>query len=469
MIGIVSHAAYLPAYRISREEIATAWGGRAQAGRKVVMRFDEDPLTMAATAAWQCVASEREQQKRASLALYFASSTAPYQERLNASIIAALCDLDESAFVADFAASLRAGTTALMAAADRVAAGGGNVIVVAADAREAEPGSNEELTFSDAAAAIALGSEHVIAELIARVSRYDDFFETARRDRDDYVSSFEGKFSVDRGYLRSLRWAIQRVLEQAGVTAENITKLVVPAFDKRAHVTLAEKLEFADRVQDVTWDELGNTGCAAPLLLLSAALEKASPGDLIVCAGYGNGADAFLFRVTEQIAGFKVRVGMEALRRDPISYKNYTLYRKGREYRHTHEDNLEITNIFYNKDESQTIRVHGSECQACGTRHFPTVRVCAKCEKSDTLKEVAMQRTGQVFTFAVDHLAASPFPPTVMAVVDLDGGGRIYCEVADTEPDKVQIGTPVELIPRRLREGGGLYHYYWKCRPRRDV
>ena len=80
-----------------------------------------------------------------------------------------------------------------------------------------------------------------------------------------------------------------------------------------------------------------------------------------------------------------------------------------------------------------------------------------------------MQRTGQVFTFAVDHLAASPFPPTVMAVVDLDGGGRIYCEVADVEPDKVQIGTPVELVPRRLREGGGLYHYYWKCRPRRDV
>ncbi len=93
-----------------------------------------------------------------------------------------------------------------MAAADRVATGEGTAIVVAADAREAEPGSNEELTFSDAAAAIALGSQNVIAELLARATRYDDFFETARRDRDDYVSSFEGKFSVDRGYLRSLRW-----------------------------------------------------------------------------------------------------------------------------------------------------------------------------------------------------------------------------------------------------------------------
>ena len=147
MIGFVSHAAYLPAYRITREEIATAWGGRAQAGRKVVMRFDEDPLTMAATAAWQCVATEREQQKTAAAALYFASTTAPYQERLNASIIAALCDLDESAFVADFAASLRAGTTALMAAADRVAAGDGTAIVVAADAREAEPGSKQSEIF----------------------------------------------------------------------------------------------------------------------------------------------------------------------------------------------------------------------------------------------------------------------------------------------------------------------------------
>jgi hydroxymethylglutaryl-CoA synthase len=472
MIGIVSYAVYLPSYRISREVVATAWGGRAQAGQKVVMRYDEDPITMAAYAAWQTLASLPDD-RRATGALYFASTSMPYWERLNGSVVAALCDLRASTFVADFGGSLRAGTSALWAAADRLSANPDAAelaIVVAADAREAEPGSAEELSFSDAAGAIALGSRDLIAELLSRATRYDDFFESARRDRDEFVSTYEGKFSTERGYLRSLRAVIQQVLEQSGVTAGDVAKLVVPAFEKRSYLLLAEKLGFAaNRVQNVTWDNLGNTGCAAPLLLLSAALEEVKPGELVLCAGYGNGADAFLFRVTDRIADFRPRVGLSLQRKNEIHYKTYTLYRKAREYRHSHKDGLELTNIFYNKEEAQITRLHGTECQHCGTRHFPMVRVCAKCEQSDNLLEVALQRTGTVFTFAVDHLAASPFPPTVMAAVDLDGGGRIYCEVVDSEPEAVQIGMPVELVARRLREGGGLYHYYWKCRPRRDA
>ncbi len=473
MIGIVSHASYLPSYRISREAISTAWGGAAQPGQRVVCRFDEDSLTMAAQAAWQCLAGVATPESRRVDALYFASTTAPYLERLNGSIVAAMCDVNESAFVADFGVSLRAGTSALSAAADYIAAREGDhamALVVASDTREAEPGSSEELTFGDAAGAIALGTGNVIAELLARSTRYDDFFESARRDRDEFVTLFEGKFSIDRGYARSLRAVVTQVLKQAGVAAADINRVVLPALDKRSHVALAEKLGFAsDRLQDVGWNDLGNLGCASSLLLLSAALEQAKPGDLVLCAGYGNGADAFLFRATDELSRFKPATAMAAQRAGSMSYKNYTLYRKAREYRHTHEDNLEITNIFYSKDEAQTIRLHGAECRHCGTRHFPAARVCVKCEKDDALQDVALQRTGQIFTYAVDHLAASPFPPVVMAVVDLDGGGRIYCEVVDTEPDSVQIGMAVELVARRLREGGGLYHYYWKCRPRRDA
>ena len=124
----------LPAYRISREEVATAWGGAQTARSRSCDAFDEDPITMAADAAWQCLrrsASGAEDSAR----LYFASTSAPYLERLNGSIVAAMCDLDASAFVADFGDSLRAGTSALFAAADRLAADPtmGRAIVVAAD------------------------------------------------------------------------------------------------------------------------------------------------------------------------------------------------------------------------------------------------------------------------------------------------------------------------------------------------
>ena len=469
MIGIVSHAAYLPAYRISREEVAVAWGGGKQPGQKIVARFDEDAITMAADAVWRCLRGLPN--PRDVGALYFASTSAPYLERLNGSIVAAICDAGASAFVADFSDSLRAGTSALFAAVDRIAAdreAGGVAVAVAADSREAEPGSAEEAIFSDAAAAIALGTQDVIAELVARATRNDDFFESTRRDRDDFVTVYEGKYSTDRGYTRSLRAVIEDVLKRGGVSAGDVNKLVIPAVDKKTHLALADKLGFAaDRVQDVFWNDLGNTGCAAPLLLLSAALQNARPGELILCAGYGNGADAFLFRTTDLISDQKSDAASP--KAEGTCYKSYTLYRKAREYRHSHEDGLEITNIFYNKEEIQTIRLHGTECLHCGTRHFPMIQVCAKCEKSDKLQPVALQRTGNVFTYAVDNLAASPFPPTVMAVVDLEGGGRIYCELVDSDPESVQIGMPVELVMRRLREGGGLYHYYWKCRLRRDA
>jgi len=405
-------------------------------------------------------------------ALYFASTSAPYLERLNGSIVAAMCDVDASAFVADFGDSLRAGTSALYAAADRIAAGlegSGVAITIAADTREAEPGSAEEALFSDAAAAIALGTRELLAELVARSTRYDDFFESVRRDRDKAVTLYECKYSVDRGYVRSLRGVVEDVFQRAGVAAADVSKLVIPAIDKRSHLALAEKLGFGqDRVQDVFWNELGNPGCAGPLLLLSAALQKVKAGELILCAGYDNGADAFLFRATDRIADVQKRSFVDP-KVTGTSYKTYTLYRKAREHRHSHEDGLEITNIFYNKEEVQTVRLHGTECRNCGTKHFPMVRVCAKCEKSDQLQPVPLQHTGNIFTYAVDHLAASPFPPTVMAVVDLDGGGRIYCEVVDGDPEHIQIGMPVELVMRHLREGGGLYHYYWKCRLRREV
>ncbi len=467
MIGIVSYAATLPAYRISREAIATAWGNANQPGQKLVARFDEDSLTLAADAASKCLSHVAGRQQVSSL--LFASTSAPYLERLNASLIAAMCDLPANIFAADFSASLRAGTSALYAAADRIAVDGGVAVAVAADIREPEPGSTEEMLFSDASAAIALGTQNVVAEIVARSTRSDDFFESVRRDRDEYVTLYEGKYSVERGYMHSLRAVIQDVLGRANTSVDQVQKIVLPAIDKRSHLALAEKIGFAaDRVQDACWNLYGNLGCVAPLLLLHDALNNAQAGELILFAGYGNGADAFLIRTTDELPKLRQSAPPTSATQG-ISYKSYTLYRKAREYRHSHEDRLEITNIFYNKEEVQTVRLHGSECQHCGTRHFPMVRVCARCEEDDQLTQVALQRTGKIFTYAADHLAASPFPPTVMAVVDLDGGGRIYCEVVDAEVEFVEIGLSVELVMRRLREGGGLYHYYWKCRPRRSA
>ena len=74
-------------------------------------------------------------------------------------------------------------------------------------------------------------------------------------------------------------------------------------------------------------------------------------------------------------------------------------------------------------------------------------------------------KRGSIFTFTIDNLAPVPEHPLPMAVVDLEGGGRLYLQVTDAADGEVKVGTPVELTFRRLHEAGGNRYYFWKARP----
>jgi len=55
----------------------------------------------------------------------------------------------------------------------------------------------------------------------------------------------------------------------------------------------------------------GETGAAHPLVMLTAALEDAQPGQRIIVAGFGQGCDALYFRVTENIRRLPPRTGIK--------------------------------------------------------------------------------------------------------------------------------------------------------------
>jgi uncharacterized OB-fold protein len=94
------------------------------------------------------------------------------------------------------------------------------------------------------------------------------------------------------------------------------------------------------------------------------------------------------------------------------------------------------------------------------------VRVCVQCKATDRMIEIPMaDQRGTVATFTIDHLAYSPSPPVIAAVVDFDGGGRFSCELADADPDRVAIGDRVEMTFRRIITAGGVHNYFWKARP----
>jgi hydroxymethylglutaryl-CoA synthase len=420
-------------------------------GCKAVMSFDEDSLTMAQAAAWPLAAGVE--------SVSFASTTAPYWQRSAASLIAASCDLPARTVTADFGASLRGGTIALRSALDSVAAGSvKTALVAAADSRDGAPESAEEMAFGDAAAAVAVGSENLIAELVAMVSRSDDFPDEWRRDTDTEVRSFASKYSLTRGYGENVAAAGKAVMAKAGVKPDQIARAALVSPDGRAHIGAAKALGIAPaKVEDVRAGDIGITGAAMPLFVLAQALDHSKAGDLVLAISYGDGADAFLFRVLAD--GGRLHADTRT-----SEHASYQVYKKLRDYWRTSSGSTEISNVFLRREEHQNVRLHGTQCPKCATVQFPMTKVCVACQNREGLTEKALARRGSLFTFTKDFLYDSPVQPTVMSVVDLEGGGRFLCQMTDTDPASVEIGMEVELVLRRMREGAGDHYYYWKCR-----
>ena len=162
MVGIVSYGGYVPRYRLDRRKIFQAMGwmdpstAANMKGEKAVANFDEDSITMAVAAGLDSLwGMDRSQVD----GLYFASTTMPYKERLNAGICTAALGLKDQVRAADFCGGLKAGTTALLAALESVGAGGANhIMVCASDSRMGRPASGEEMIFGDAAAGFIVGN-----------------------------------------------------------------------------------------------------------------------------------------------------------------------------------------------------------------------------------------------------------------------------------------------------------------------
>ena len=327
MVGITSIGAYLPVYRLNRDEIARMWAGRSTGGAKAVAGYDEDTVTMAVAATLACLA--RGGGKADGLSL--ATTTAPYKEKQSAAIVATAADLADECHTADFTGSLRASTIALKSAIDAVKAGSTrNVIVTAADCRLGAAGGALEQALGDGAASLMIGSEKVIAEVEGSYSIFNDFTDLWRTEEDTFVRSTERRFIDEAGYLPTVQSAISGLMNKYGLTPADFSKVVYHASDARQHAGLARRMKFDKaQVQDPLYNDIGNTGTAAALMMLAAAIEKARAGDRILLAGYGDGCDAFILRVTDEIKRIQKRsvISDKLAGKIAISYGQYATWR----------------------------------------------------------------------------------------------------------------------------------------------
>lgn len=470
-VGIVSCGSYVPYLRLGRDIIAKAWGRRSPSGEKAAANYDEDALTMAVEA---CLTAIGVRDPGTMDGLIFSSTTSPYHEKLSSATIAFACDLRKDIISMDVTSTLRSGTSAFRIACELIKGGAAkNILIAASDVRLARPESEMEMIFGDGAGALSLGhGDEVIAEAVGGFSVVDEFLDTWRKEGDRYVQAgIEERFNQIYGYVKNMREACLGAMKAAGVKPEDITSAVLPAPSQGGLIQLAKALGLnaEKQIQDPLLSGIGHCGTAQPMLMIADALEKERPGEMILWAGYGDGADAVVLRTTDAIARHTPE---RRLKSWIASKKNLSTYEKYLKFKNILEDDLsspQTSPVLAYKEVSQDIRLYGSKCTSCGTVQYPLTQICISCRTRGKLEDVRLSREGKVFTFTKDYLFASPDPPVVMAVVDLDGGGRLFLQMTDCDHEAVAIGMPVEVCFRRFHEGGGFHNYFWKCRPVRGM
>ena len=403
-----------------------------------------------------------------------ATTTAPYKEKQSAAIVAVAADLPETCHTTDLTGSLRSAMIALKAATDAVKAGSAEeVLVVAADTRPGAAKGALEQVLGDGAAAMSVGSKDVIAEIEGSYSIFNDFTDLWRTEADTFVRSAEGRFIDEVGYLPTMQSAISGLLQKYQLDISAFSKVIYYAGDTRQHAALARRLKpEKQQVQDSLYGQIGNTGTAAVLLMLAAALETAAPGDRLLLAGYGDGADVFVLRVTEAIKKVQSKpLVSNKLAGRAVSYGQYLTWRGLVPVEtSTLPERSPISLQARWRERRAITALYGLRCTNCGTPQFSqigqTPRVCVNCQTKDQFEPYKFSdKKGVLFSYAIDQLQPTLNPPGVNGVVDFEGGGRIICELTDCEVDKVRVGLPVEMTFRKMYASRGINNYFWKAKP----
>ncbi|MDQ4112400.1 MAG: OB-fold domain-containing protein [Actinomycetota bacterium] len=438
-IGILAYGAYVPSYRLGNDS-----GVR---GRRVVASFDENATTMAVEAARGLSAEG---------SLWWASTSPPYLDKTNAAAVHAALRLPSDVPAADLVGSARSTFAGIRAAN---AAGG---LVVAADVRVGKPGSLDEKSGGDGAAALLFGEGDAIAEVLGVAGDTLELLDRWRDPQRMTGEQWEERFGFEQ-YADLVRTVATRLLDQASLAEAD--HVVVTSgnlgITKRAGAVVKGALSSGA-------SPIGFSGAADPLLGLAAVLDVAGPGETILVLSAVDGCDGLLLRTTDELvsnrAARPVTAQLEVGREVP--YPTYLSWRGllERELPRRPEPDRPAAPPSA-RATGWKFGLAGSRCTACGFVHLPPLRVCRDCGAVDTMEPVsAADLTGKVATFTVDRLAFSPSPPVVDVVVDFAGGGRTTLEVADADPDAVAVGSEVRLVFRRLFTAGNVHNYFWKSK-----
>ena len=243
-----------------------------------------------------------------------------------------------------------------------------------------------EQLFGDAAACLAIGREGVIADVESSYCLNSDFTGVWRTTADRFVKSGEGRFVEEQGYQPIMIETISGLMKAGNFQPEDFSKIVFLASDSKSHAKLAGKLGFkAAQIQDPFYDRIGNTGTAGTMIMLSAAVGSAKPGDRILLANYGDGADAFVLRVTRAVTPFWEK---QINTTRSIDYGTYLNWRNLMQLEASSLPSRGEPSLSSRWRQRQVIStLSGVKCRNCGLPQIhtlgQTIRICIGCQTKD--------------------------------------------------------------------------------------
>ena len=474
--GICSFGAYVPRLRLLRGAIAEAhrWASPSAKGStkgaRAYCNFDEDSITMAVSAARRALGADCA--RSAVRTLLLASTSLPFADRQNATVVGEALALGDQLHTSDMTGSQRAGTSALIHALRCGQPG----LVIAADRSLTRPGSPQEYSAGDGAAAFVLGTQNVLAWFRGAQSSSSDFVDHYRLAQASFDYSLEERWVREEGYQKIVPATVKRLLESTGTSADAVDCLVMGGAQAAAAAGIARACGIrAEAVRPALQERFGYAGCAHALLLLADALQEAKPGQKIVLVGFGQGCDALLFEASDEITRAQSMHGVQAsleLGRDDDNYMRYLSNSRliDMDWGMRAERDVRTAQSAHYRVRDMITAFTGGRCSACGTLQFPRTRLCVNpgCNSLDTQSDELLQdRVGHIKSFTEDWLALSFSPPLTYGNVSFGDRAVLMMEFTNFDPGQIEIGAAVRMEFRvkdfdRLRN---FHRYFWKAAP----
>jgi hydroxymethylglutaryl-CoA synthase len=312
-VGIIGYGAFIPRRRIKVEEIAKVWGADApsykrglQLYEKSVPGADEDTITMSVESARHAIA-------RAGIdpadigCVYVGSESHPYAVKPSGTVVAEAIGAVPEVRIADLEFACKAGTEGLYLAYSLVKAGEIRYgLGIGADTSQGAPGDALEYSAAAGSASYLFGADDdkIVAEVLHTYSWATDTPDFWRREYMHYPRH-GSRFTGEPAYFRHTTSSASGILEKAGLKPKDFAYAVFHQPNGKFPMRVGKMLGFTDDQLTAGWLSpwLGNTYSGASPMGLTAILDVAKPGDLILLTSFGSGAgsDSFIFRATAHL------------------------------------------------------------------------------------------------------------------------------------------------------------------------